>query len=239
MLHVLLVALIGGNIPLLPAAWDDCDHEAIRTVTLPATRGARLEVVARAGTLRIEGKPGLHEVRVRGRACAARESRLEDLKLVSRASGDVIRIEATQPEGGLNVLPNDYAYMDLVFEVPEGMVAQVDDGSGDVFIAHLGDLRMKDGSGDLRLEDLTGSLRVEDGSGDLRVRNVRGDVTIDDGSGDTWVRGVTGTVRVLDDGSGDLNVDTAGALAVDDAGSGHLSFSRVRGRVQVPERHRR
>jgi hypothetical protein len=57
-----------------PAAaqdFDQCRHEAQRDARVQASASERLVLLARAGSLRVEGRSGITEVRVSGRACAS------------------------------------------------------------------------------------------------------------------------------------------------------------------------
>ena len=231
-----------------------CEHEAMRTATLRAAGGARLELEAGAGSLQVTGRDGLAEVRVRGRACAATEALLRELLIETSAGNGEVSVRTRHPEQSQRNWNDNYAYIDLVLEVPAGMSARIDDGSGSVVLEGLGETEIEDGSGDLRITDGRGAVRIDDGSGSIDIEQVTGDVSIDDGSGDIDVRGVrgrvtledgsgeitvgdvTGTVHVRDDGSGSIRVrDVGGDLIVEDDGSGGVRHSGVRGRVQVPD----
>lgn len=238
-----------------PAAAQECEFEASRDANMAAESGARLQLIARSGSLRIEGRDGLNEVRVRGRACASTEELLERLRLRTERRGDVVEIEVEEmDDDGWSWTRNQYARLDLVIEVPAGMVADIEDGSGAMFIRGVGELEIEDGSGDIELEDIGGIVRIDDGSGGVTVTRVQGDVTVDDGSGEVTIREITGSVtiddgsgeisvanvsgdvRIPDDGSGDVDVrDVEGDLIVGDKGGGDVRFSAVRGRVDVPD----
>ena len=116
--------------------------------------------------------------------------------------------------------------------VPRRLIVDLDDGSGDVVIEHVGGLTGVDGSGRLSAYDIGGDVRLTDGSGDLRVEAVTGDVTITDGSGELAVVDVDGRVEITD-GSGDLCVARAANVSVTD-GSGDIHTSEV-GRLRVIE----
>ena len=235
---------------------EQCRYEAERSANIEASAGDRLVLVARAGSLRVEGRSGITRVQVRGRACASSEDLLERLQLESGRSGGVVRVEMPEFEQGWSFGRDRYARLDLVLEVPAGMVAEITDGSGAAVLRGLGRLRVDDGSGELTIEDIGGDLTVEDGSGGTTVRGVRGDVTIEDGSGEVELADVTGSVT-LDDGSGGIDItgvggsvridDGSGSIAVEDVrgdftvsddGSGSIRHSGVQGRVQIPERGR-
>ncbi len=224
----------------VPAQSPDCEHEAERAATLAASPGDRVVVVARAGTLRIEGRPGLREVRVRARACASSAQLLERLTLETGRSGSEIRVEAARVESaGFRFPGRWYASLDMVIEVPQGVEMDVEDGSGEAEISGTGALRLRDGSGEVVLRDIRGSIEVRDGSGEVTIEGVDGDVTVVDGSGELTIRRVTGSVT-LRDGSGDIRVvDVGGDLTVSADGSGSLEHRDVRGRISVPSKERK
>ena len=53
-----------------------------------------------------------------------------------------------------------------------------------------------DGSGELKVKNITGDIDIDDGSGRIEVENVIGNLYIDDGSGDIDVSYVTGDVYI-------------------------------------------
>lgn len=259
MLQMLAIATIAASSAVtLPAAQQrECRHEAIRSVTLAATAQDRLDLIARAGSLRVIGRAGLSEVRVRGRACASSEDLLEQLQIETERSGNAVRVEAAEVESSGFSLGNRYHYLDLEIEVPAGMAADIQDGSGEIWLEDLGSVDLTDGSGELQVRDLTGDLSINDGSGQVEVHGVAGDVNVEDGSGEILVEGVGGSVTVHDgsgqieitdvegsvrvtDGSGEINVnDVRGDFIVDQDGSGAVVYNDVAGRVDIPARKRR
>jgi hypothetical protein len=89
-----VTALLIG-VAALPAAaqrTDECRHEAERSATVDASGAQRLTVGAGAGSLKIEGKPGLNTVRIRGRACASSADLLERIKLTARRNGGEVMV---------------------------------------------------------------------------------------------------------------------------------------------------
>lgn len=64
---LLAPALIGG----IAADPGECDYAADRSAVVPAADATRILLTAATGSLRVEGRQGLAEVRVRGRACAS------------------------------------------------------------------------------------------------------------------------------------------------------------------------
>jgi hypothetical protein len=235
-----------------------CNFEAERSLSVPAGADGLVRVEAGSGSLEVVGVAGLAEVRATARACASREEFLEDLRLTSDRSGSTVRIETHYPDwsdrGGWG---NRYARLDLRVEVPEGMMAEIQDSSGEIYVAGLGDLDIRDSSGEIEGEALLGNVRIDDSSGEVVVREVAGDVEIEDGSGEIQladvggavmledgsgeieVERVAGTVRVVRDGSGSINVDGVGGdFIVDRDGSGGITYRNVKGRVDVPRKGR-
>lgn len=226
-------------------------------------RGARVvEIQAHAGSLRVEGRSGLSQVRVRGTARASNRAQLDGIKLIAERRGNAVFIKADIPDdrriwGGLNG-NTDYRGLDLVIEVPIALALDVGDGSGEASFVNVGALALSDGSGEIEVrgargnvsvndgsgsidvDGVEGNLQIHDGSGGIRARNVTGDVTVEtDGSGNINVSGVGGTMRVGNDGSGSIDVDrVAGDFVVDNDGGGSIRYATVKGRVDIPERKR-
>lgn len=236
---------------------ESCDFGADRSAQLPASGAELTRIAARAGSLRIEGRPGLTEVRLRGRACASSRRYLDEIQIVATRSNGELSFETRMPE--MTGFGDHYARLDLVVEVPQSIALDVHDSSGDAWIRQVGSLRVTDSSGDLEISDVRGSLEVDDSSGDLEIDGVRGDVLLRDSSGDLNVTRIGGDVRVDRDSSGDIDIsrvsrsvlvrrDSSGDIdvrsvrgdfVVSSDGSGGIRYSGVDGRVQIPERRRR
>lgn len=217
------------------AGWlgNDCDYTANRSARVSANGISHVTIVGRAGSLKIEGRPGVHEINASGPACATTKSLLDDVKLNATRNGTELRIEVEIPDD----LLMQSASLDLTVTLPHGLAATVRDGSGEAAISGTGTLDVADGSGALKIEDVTGDLTVEDGSGDLEIERVSGNVSVTDGSGAIDVRRVGGSVRIPRDGSGSVDVmDVGGSLTVDSKGSGQVSYARVTGHVSIPQR---
>lgn len=233
-------------------------YSAPRNAVVDAAGARSVEVEAGAGSLRVEGKAGLRQVQVTGTARSSSQQFLTQIKLIAERRGDVVFIKADIPESDGNRDDDYSAALDLVIEVPQGIDAEVGDGSGDTKILNVGSLDASDGSGSFSVIGAAGSVRITDGSGDLTIENVGGDVKVNDGSGDITVRNVTGSftvesdgsggiyatdvrgsVIVQNDGSGSIEVNKVGKdFTVESKGSGSIDYADVSGRVDIPERHR-
>jgi hypothetical protein len=236
------------------------DYTAPRNAVVDAGGARAVEVEAGAGILRVEGKAGLRQVQVTGTARASSQQFLNQIKLIAERRGDVVFIKADIPDRDWRSgFHDDYsAALDLVIQVPQGINANVSDGSGDAKILNVGSLEATDGSGNFSLDGAAGTVRITDGSGNLTIENVGGDVEVSDGSGDIEVRNVTGSftvesdgsggiyatdvrgsVVVENDGSGEIEVNKVGRdFKVQSKGSGSIDYSAVSGKVDVPERRR-
>ncbi len=249
-------------IPRRAHAFQDYTSPRNADVTVSGARSIRID--AAAGFLKVLGRQGLDQVRVRGTARSDRKRRLDGIKLIAERRGDEIYIKADMPDDrdgyfGRNGDDWDNMALDLTIEVPSSLPLEVDDGSGEAEFTstgaldfedgsgeiHIrdakGDVRVRDGSGSIIIEGVQGSVRVSDGSGEIRARDVTGNFTVDeDGSGGIDVSSVGGTMRVENDGSGNIDVDrVSGDFVVEHDGSGSIRYDTVKGSVRIPERRGR
>ena len=237
----------------------ECRYEARRSVTLDASSARALAVRAGSGDLEVTGVAGTDRVEAVARACASDEEALEELTLTLDREGERLVLEAHYPDrSGWNRRGDQYARLDLVVEFPRGLAVDVDDSSGGMTVRGTGDLRIDDSSGSILVEDVAGSLTIDDSSGEVDVVGVEGDVSVDDGSGEIRISGVGGTVElrdgsgsvevddvkrdvvVLNDGSGSISVrGVGGDFRVRSDGSGGIRHSDVAGVVDIPQKKRR
>ncbi len=229
----------------------DCDHEAPRSATLEAADASVVQVRAGAGSLTIEGRSDLSEVRIAGNACASRPELLGQIQIVAEQRDGEILIESKIPD---IARWNGPARLDLRVEAPLQLAFDVRDGSGSVDVRNVSATQVRDGSGSLEVEQINGDLHVRDGSGSIRIEGVTGDLQVRDGSGSVEVQGVRGSVDIRD-GSGSISVedvdgnvtvrDGSGSIAatrvtgdftVKGDGGGGISYSEIRGRVSVPKK---
>ncbi len=228
-----LVALLGGGA-------DHCDYSLARDLTLPVTAVSLVDIRAGSGDLHVEGMDGLDEIRVEGRVCASDEALLEDLTISAETDGGTAFIQTNYPDQRDRGWRGWTASIDLVVLVPTGMAVEIDDSSGNMEVRGTGDLRIDDSSGSIYVEDILGSVEVDDSSGGLDIEGVDGDVRVSDGSGGIDVTDVTGDVIIDEDGSGSIEVRDVGQnFTVRRDGSGGIRHSGVRGTVDIPERRRR
>ena len=226
-----------------------CDVEEDFFEAIAAGRASTVRIIAETGDLRVEGRPGLTEIRVSGRACAEDRRDLNEIDLVVQRAGASIRVLGLVPSGaGIN------ARLDLVVEVPEYMFAEIDHDAGDIDVTNVSGISIYDGSGDVLLDYIYGDVDISDESGFLRMRDVAGDVYLadesgeididrvdggvyidEDGSGNIVLTGIGTDVYIVEDGTGDITVDDVlGDLTVEYDSSGRITYRNVRGRITVP-----
>ncbi len=204
-----------------------CDLTAPRSADLAVGDATQVTVRARAGSLRIEGRPGLTSVQASGTACAGTADDLDRIELTATRSGSAILIEAHTAD--------TVGQLDLLLEVPDTLPLEIDDTSGGVTIADVAAVDLSDNSGGIDIAGVAGDVRVRDGSGGIDISGVGGSVIIeDDGSGSIDITAVGRDVIVEDDGSGSIDVaDVGGDFIVRDGGSGSVRHNGVAGRVDV------
>ncbi|MGH7459610.1 MAG: DUF4097 family beta strand repeat-containing protein [Longimicrobiales bacterium] len=237
-------------IPILSFQFDECRFSAPREAVVDVADAVQLVINAGAGNLKVEGKAGLRQARIRGTACASDRSLLDEIELSANRVGNEIRINVNDQD--LELRSREYARLNVVIEVPEGMAANIEDGSGDAEFSGLGALQLEDGSGDIVIHDISGAVSITDGSGFVELKNVQGDVTVEDGSGQLELTDIDGTLDLRDgsgeilvarvirnvlisDSSGDIEVDVVGGnLTVRTDTNGDIDYRGVRGQVRVP-----
>ena len=259
LIALILLSGYAAEVSARPIFADEDDYTAPRSATIPTTGATSIRIDARAGTLRIEGREGITEVRARGTARASSRSLLEDIKLIAEREGNEVVIRAELPESQSNWSWSRRVALDLVIEVPNTIALDVSDSSGDVEIRGTAALDIEDSSGNLTIENVAGALNISDSSGEIVVRGARGDVTIEDSSGGIEVHDVTGSMTVDRDSSGEIEAtrvsggvlvrsDGSGGIDVDDVGgdfvvrkdgSGGINYHNVKGKIELPGRRGR
>ena len=80
------------------AQWSSA-YAAPRNALVNASGARSIEVEAGAGSLRVEGKPGLNQVQVSGMARSSSQQFLNQIKLIAERRGDVVFIKADRGLG--------------------------------------------------------------------------------------------------------------------------------------------
>jgi hypothetical protein len=244
-----LLLLTGCSVQINTSGMGGCRYSEDRSATVPAASAKNLNVEADAGFLHIVGKPDLTEVRVKGTACADKESVLQEIRLTTDTQGDTIIVRGILPDSW-GIAGN--RSLDMTLEVPEGLALDLRDDSGETSIKGVASATVRDDSGDLEVMDVKGDVdivddsgsivvrgigglvKVDDQSGDLTVEDVAGGVTVRDDSGSIIVRRIGGSVEIPNDDSGDIEVgDVAGSVTIDRDDSGSIDVTNVKGDFTV------
>jgi DUF4097 and DUF4098 domain-containing protein YvlB len=224
---------------LLPAtarADNECRYRADRAAEASIDGIEQIVIQAGAGSLEVQGEPGLQRMQARGDACASDGDDLERLQIRVERKGDTLVISSVTPDTVLD--PRSWfggqARLDVSIKVPVGIALHVEDASGDARISNVRALKLSDGSGSLRIEDIKGSLEVDDGSGEVTIARVEGPLSIEDGSGEVDIKQITGDVTIVNDGSGEIRIESvSGSVKIENDGSGAIRVSRVKRDVRV------
>jgi Toastrack DUF4097 len=231
--RLLPLALLGLlSLPVTTFADDgNCRYTVRHRATLDAAGATKVEVMARAGSLRVKPDPGGALV-AEGKACASSQALLDEIQLRTRREGDVLRVFVQMP-GEMQGMGIFYASLDLVISVPGDLPVDITDTSGEMTVDRVRLERIRDSSGDIVVRNVRGDFEIEDSSGDLRIEDAEGKVQIDDSSGDIVVRGAAG-VHIVVDSSGDIDIErVSGDVRVERDSSGDILIAGVGGNVEV------
>jgi DUF4097 and DUF4098 domain-containing protein YvlB len=195
-----------------------------RQLQLNANNLQQLVAETEAGDLHIIGEKGREQIEVEARI---NFDNIDQLELTLEAKGNAAVLVARNKEQ-VSFGYVDNASIDLVVRVPERFALKLEDGSGDTRVEGLtGDLLIADGSGNLQVSGGR-QVTIEDGSGNLSLAQTTGNVSIDDGSGDIRASQIGGTLT-LTDGSGDVEINQVqGTVTIED-GSGDIRVAQAGG----------
>lgn len=209
----------------------DCDATAPRQASLTLDGVSSVEVIAKAGSLKVFGRSGMSKIKAHGTACASTRSALDDIELRAEKRGNVARIEVVTPD---NVMFWDERRLDLTVELPDRFPVKISDGSGSMDVERVAAARISDGSGEIDVRNVTGDVFISDGSGSIEIEDVGGNVRVTDGSGEIAIVRVRGAVEIPADGSGSIEIsDVGGAVNIFADGSGSIDIEKVRSNVTI------
>lgn len=211
------------------------DVHLTKNFTLDAQSLTELEVEAGAGSLSIKGQAGLTEIQVKAEIYTSSEDH-DNYELTLSDSGSTAYLIAQgKGHSGFWTGSSHSAHIDLEVLVPQHLMLDVQDGSGDTLIKDINaEVTIKDGSGEIIVHNVKGNLTIDDGSGRIQVSKVIGNVEIDDGSGEMKLSNIQGHVDI-EDGSGSIEVINVEGNANLEDGSGDLTVSQVSGMVTVDD----
>jgi DUF4097 and DUF4098 domain-containing protein YvlB len=215
---------------------DYCKYDKEINLEMDLSSSDSLSIFAAAGDLDVIGVAGSDQAVIKGKVCASKEAWLEESDVVTQ-SGEQATIKVDLPElkGGWSITGSSYIRMDLRIEVPEDLMLEIKDSSGDMFLKNVAAADIQDSSGDIEIEGAGGAVSIRDSSGDIDVESSNGDVTIEsDSSGDIYANNIDGTVLVVSDSSGDIDTrHISGNVIVERDSSGDISAKDIGGDFQV------
>ena len=116
-----------------------------------------------------------------------------------------LRLRVTLPTGSRVDARSESAELDATGQLGD---VQVKAGSGDTRIEHAHDVKVQSGSGDVSIGTAEGAATLAAGSGDVTVRAITGPGRVSTGSGDIRVEHAHGPLQA-NSGSGDVQLDAA------------------------------
>src|SRR5687768_4243128 len=129
-------------LPVLSLQFGECRYSESRQAAVDASGAALVVVSAGSGSLEVIGRPGLRQARVRATACASHPDLLKEIGLRATRAGNEVRINANDDD--LDLRGREYARLDVILEVPEGIAAAIEDGSGSIDLAGIGAVTIDD-----------------------------------------------------------------------------------------------
>lgn len=119
--------------------------------------------------------------------------------------------------------------------VPHHLYVSIIDGSGDLKVKNLSNgIKIVDGAGNIHIESISGRIVVNDDSGNIKIKNImsNGELTVRDESGDIHAENVHGSFNIHD-GSGSIYLEDVEGLVDIIDGSGDIRAKVRDGRVNV------
>lgn len=213
--------------------------ETKKNLSLSADGIEKLEIDCGSGFCYVTGDDSLRSIEVQAeiivegrREREAEEYIEENVKLELRKQGNKA-VLTSQFDDRFRIINFRQRVINLTVRMPRNMDLNIDDGSGELRIEQIsGRVQIDDGSGELVMRDIQGDVSIDDGSGTIEVSDVAGNLFVDDGSGTIEINNVGKNVEVSD-GSGSIYIDGVGGdVIIKDDGSGSLHIQNVKGRVK-------
>ncbi|MBX7150102.1 DUF4097 family beta strand repeat-containing protein [bacterium] len=227
----ILVTLIG----VLVLATGTYAYEKTEKLTLPREGIDLLKIDCGSGFLIVEGKGETIEVTAEIQIDGWDQKEAEEfikktVTLVLKKTQSTAFLRSEIEQGHLYNYVN--ASINLTVYVPKDIALDIDDGSGSIKVTNMSsNVSIDDGSGNIDIHDITGRVTIDDGSGEIMIAAIQGDVSVEDGSGYLSITDIEGNVKV-DDASGDIDIDrVSGNVTIVSEGSGGCRIRNVKGQV--------
>lgn len=232
--------------------------EQKRTLELSTNGVTELFIDSGAGSLEVKGEKGLNKILVDAHIIIdaddkkAQEIMEDSMKLHLTRKGTKATLKSLYQSKAFFNSNNIDKRIDIKVRIPENLMLEIDDGSGDLSVTNIkadvevddgsgdgsyslinGNLVIDDGSGDIEIDLISGHITIDDGSGAIKIENTDGKVSIIDGSGEIKLRNITQNVSI-DDGSGSIYAcDIGGNLVIDDGSGSVDTCSNMQGKVTI------
>jgi hypothetical protein len=203
------------------------------TQTFPLTGPINLNARIGQGTLTVTAVDDLSEAVVTLTARSAKDASTLD-RIVVGMNGRTLEV-LTPREGGLadfiGTWKRDRDLIDAEITVPTGTAVKLMTFTADITVnGRIGGADIATGTGTITASEVDGDLRLRLGAADSRVDRVTGSVVVRSGSGDAAFGEVGGDLHA-GFGSGDLAADVVHGSSRLRAGSGSLRLGAVHGDV--------
>jgi hypothetical protein len=212
-------------------------YTEVRNFDLDASGLSEVFIDAGAGAMVVSGVDGSDEVVVVATIIVDTDDPEKAVKFIEKR----LRLDLTR-DGDRAVLKAGFgpgwgwgtdAAVDLDVRMPAQLALVIDDGSGPLKIHDVtGSVRIDDGSGEIEVAN-SGAVDIDDGSGSISLENT-GAVKIDDGSGSIMIVAASGDVYV-EDGSGTIDIRQVGGSVTVDDGSGDIEIDDVEQDLVIEE----
>lgn len=214
-----------------------------KNVSLDVTGIDGLEIECGSGFLKIKGIDDLNTIDVKA-YIVVKGIDEEDFKsfvkdnvtlTLKKKGNKAVLISKVDSSSISSFFKKKEARIDLEVRMPKVLKLFIDDGSGLIRVSDISeDVKIEDGSGSIKIDNIKGTLKIDDGSGSITAKNIGGHVKIEDGSGEIDVEIVKGDVDV-DDSSGSIKIrNISGSVTVDD-GSGSIYIDGVEQDVVIKD----
>jgi DUF4097 and DUF4098 domain-containing protein YvlB len=214
-----------------------------RNLSLDATGIEGVEIECGAGILNVKGTDDLETIDVKAYIIVKGideddfKSFIKDNVTLSlkKEGNRAVLISKVDFSSISSLFKKKEAKIDLEVRIPKELKLSIDDGSGSIRVSDISsNVKIEDGSGSMKIDIIKGNLKIDDGSGSITAKNIDGHVKIEDNSGEIEVEMVKGDVDV-EDSSGSIKIrNVSGSVTVDD-GSGSIYIDGVEQDVAIKD----
>ncbi len=225
------------------AAVSGFTYQEEKNLSLDVTGIDGLEIKCGAGILKVKGTDDLEAIDVKAYIVVKgideenfKSFVKDNVTLTLKKEGNrAVLISKVDSSSISSLFKKQEARIDLEVRMPKELKLSIDDGSGSIRVSDISaDVKIEDGSGSIKINNIKGNLKIDDGSGSITAKNIDGHVNIEDSSGEIDVETVKGHVDV-DDSSGSIKIrNISGSVTVDD-GSGSIYIDGVEQDVVIKD----